>query len=141
MGLLGCGALLAWATALSFFDIRERRLPNALTLSGAAVLLAVAVGTGHGATALAGALGLSGLYLVVHLAAPAALGAGDVKLALGCGALTGALGTEVWVLAAVGAPLLTAVGGVLAALRGRSAVPHGPSMCAATLGAALLALL
>ena len=58
MGLLGCGALLAWATALSFFDIRERRLPNALTLSGAAVLLVVAVGTGHGATALAGALGL-----------------------------------------------------------------------------------
>ena len=71
----------------------------------------VAVGTGHGATALAGALGLSGLYLVVHLAAPAALGAGDVKLALGCGALTGALGTEVWVLAAVGAPLLTAEAG------------------------------
>ena len=141
MGLLGCGALLAWATALSFFDIRERRLPNALTLSGATVLLVVAVGTGHGATALAGALALSGLYLVVHLAAPAALGAGDVKLALGCGALTGALGTEVWVLAAVGAPLLTAVGGVLAAVRGRSTVPHGPSMCAATLGAALLALL
>ena len=53
MGLLGCGALLAWATALSFFDIRERRLPNALTLSGATVLLVVAVGTGHGATALA----------------------------------------------------------------------------------------
>ena len=141
MGLLGCGALLAWATALSFFDIRERRLPNALTLSGAAVLLVVAVVTGHGATALSGAQGLSGLYLVVHLAAPAALGAGDVKLALGCGALTGALGTEVWVLAAVGAPLLTAVGGVLAALRGRNTVPHGPSMCAATLGAALLALL
>ena len=65
MGLLGCGALLAWATALSFFDIRERRLPNALTLSGAAVLLVVAVGTGHGATALAGALARAEAFAIV----------------------------------------------------------------------------
>ncbi len=36
------------------------------------------------------------------------MGAGDVKLAIGIGALTGAFGVDVWALAALGAPLLTA---------------------------------
>ena len=51
------------------------------------------------------------------------------------------LAARVAAFSETGAPLLTAAAGVLAALRGRSTVPHGPSMCAATLGAALLALL
>lgn len=141
MGLLGCGAVVVWAMALSVFDIRVRRLPNMLTLPGAVVVVAVAIASGRGLPALAGALCLAVLYLVVHLAAPAGMGAGDVKLALGCGALTGAFGPDVWVLAAVGAPLLTAVLGVVAAIRGRTTtVPHGPSMCIASLGAAMLAL-
>lgn len=141
MGPLGCAAVVAWALALSAFDIRARRLPNVLTLPGAAVVVAVAAGTGHGAAAVAGALSLAALYLAVHLAAPAALGAGDVKLALGCGALTGAFGADVWVLAALGAPLLTAVLGLLVVVRGGATVPHGPSMCAASLAAATLALI
>ena len=141
MGMFGCGAVVAWATALSLIDIRHRRLPNMLTLPGAAVVLTVAAGSGHGAAALAGALCLAAFYLAVHLTAPAALGAGDVKLALGCGGLTGAFGADVWVLAALGAPLLTAVLGLLAVLRGRATIPHGPSMCVASLGAATLALI
>ena len=51
--------------------------------------------------------------LLVHLLSPAAMGAGDVKLALGLGALAGAFGVDAWVLAALGAPLLTAVWGLL----------------------------
>ena len=69
---------------------------------------------------------------------------GSLVLIEGAGGIMSPLtpkNTNLDLLAALGAPLLTAVGGVLAALRGRSAVPHGPSMCAATLGAALLALL
>jgi leader peptidase (prepilin peptidase) / N-methyltransferase len=64
------------------------------------------------------------------------MGAGDVKLALGLGALTGCFGADVWLLAAIGAPLLTALIGVVARL-GWSAttVPHGPSMCAASAAA------
>ena len=38
------------------------------------------------------------------------MGAGDVKLALGLGALTGAFGPDVWLLGALGAPVLTALG-------------------------------
>jgi leader peptidase (prepilin peptidase)/N-methyltransferase len=133
------GAVLLWAAALTVFDVRYRRLPNALTLPGAAAVLAVAVGCGRGLPALAGALGLAALYLIVHLAIPAGLGAGDVKLALGVGGLTGAFGPDVWLLAALGAPVLTAVLAAVIAVWNRTVtVPHGPSMCLASLAAAAL---
>ncbi|MCX2930324.1 A24 family peptidase [Mycobacterium sp. CVI_P3] len=136
------GIVLLWLAALTLFDIRDRRLPNALTLPGAAAVLVVACLCGHGLPALAGALGLAALYLVVHLAVPAGLGAGDVKLAVGVGGLTGAFGPDVWVLAALGAPVLTAVVAVVVSVRDRAAtVPHGPSMCAASLAASGLAVL
>lgn len=138
LGAAGCAAVVAWAAALSVVDIRVHRLPNLLTLTGAAVILAGAFGCGRGLPALLGAGALGGLYLAVHLADPAGLGGGDVKLAVALGGLTGALGTPVWVLAALGAPLLTAVAGTI---RRRRAVPHGPSMCAASLLAAALAVL
>jgi len=143
MGAGVAGAcVLAWLTALSVFDIRERRLPNWLTLPGAVVVLAVEASAGRGVPAVLGAVGLAGLYLVVHLVAPAAMGAGDVKLAVGVGALTGAFGYDVWVLAAVGAPLLTATWALVAlSRRSSSTVPHGPSMCIATLAASALAML
>jgi leader peptidase (prepilin peptidase)/N-methyltransferase len=86
-----------------------------------------------------GAVALAGVYLVVHLIAPAAMGAGDVKLALGIGALTGSFGFDVWTLAAVGAPLLTAAWALVVVRRQRT-VPHGPSMCLATVAAAMLAI-
>lgn len=132
-GIIGGAAVLAWAAALSAIDILQNRLPNAWTLSGAAVMLGGAAAFGRGWPALAGAVALAGLYLVVHLAAPAAMGAGDVKLALGLGALTGAFGVDVWALAALAAPLLTALVG-LARRRG-GPLPHGPAMCLASLGA------
>jgi leader peptidase (prepilin peptidase)/N-methyltransferase len=129
---VACACVLAWFMALTVYDIQQRRLPNALTLPGAAAVLAVAVATGRGVPALAGALALTLLYLGVHLVAPAGMGAGDVKLAVGVGALTGSFGVDVWVLAALGAPLLTVLWAVAVAFRGRhSTVPHGPSMCVA----------
>ena len=130
---------LLWMAALTGYDVRRRRLPNWLTLPGFAAVMLVATGAGHARAAAAGAALLAAVYLLVHVAAPAAMGAGDVKLALGLGALTGCFGGDVWFLAAIGAPLLTAVIGIVARL-GWSAttVPHGPSMCAAS--AAALAL-
>lgn len=133
------GVVLLWATALILSDVRYRRLPNVLTLPGAVVILAVAAWCGRGMPALAGALGLAGLYLVVHLVIPAGLGAGDVKLALGVGGLTGAFGPDVWLLAALAAPVLTAMLAAVLAVRDPTAtVPHGPSMCVASLAAAAL---
>ncbi|EID11068.1 A24 family peptidase [Mycolicibacterium phlei] len=132
-------AVLVWLLALSVFDLRERRLPNWLTLPGAAVIPAVAALHGRGPAALAGAGALFAVYLVVHLVAPASLGAGDVKLAPGIGALTGAFGADAWLVAALGTALLSAVWAVaLLVRRSDSVVPHGVSMC---IGAAAVYLL
>jgi leader peptidase (prepilin peptidase) / N-methyltransferase len=136
-------AALVWMGALTSYDIRERRLPNWLTLPGFAVILLIAARADRGPAAALGAGLLAAMYLLVHAVEPAAMGAGDVKLALGLGALTGCFGGDVWLLAAIGAPLLTAVIGVVAWL-GRShmvTVPHGPSMCAASAAALGLAVL
>jgi leader peptidase (prepilin peptidase)/N-methyltransferase len=144
---VGCASLvLLWFAALSAYDIREQRLPNALTLPGGVVVLVAAAAVGRGPAALGGAVGLTGCYLAVHLISPAGLGAGDVKLAIGVGALAGAFGPDVWLLAALAAPLLTAawvIGSALrrgSGLRRGAGVPHGPSMCVATAAAVALAL-
>lgn len=135
--------VLAWLAALSGYDIRERRLPNVLTLTGAATILAAAALAGRGAPAAAGTVGLTAIYLAVHCASRGAMGAGDVKLALGLGALTGCFGVGAWFLAALGAPLLTAALGMAARLPGdgTATVPHGPSMCLASAAGVGLALL
>ncbi|WP_067890023.1 prepilin peptidase [Nocardia vaccinii] len=140
-------ALTGWCVLLSVIDLRERRLPNALTAAGAVTVLGVAAATGHGAAAVFGALLLAVPYLVIHLAFPAAFGAGDVKLALGLGAAAACGGAQVWVWAALTAPVLTALAGMAVRARGHPArpahadpaLPHGPAMCLATLTALLLA--
>lgn len=140
-GVLVALALSAWLVTLSAFDIRHRRLPNVLTLPGAAIVLAGAVIAGHGRGATLGAAALFAAYAVVHLVAPAAMGAGDVKLALGVGALTGAHGPDVWALAALAAAALTmAWAGVLLACRSDATVPHGVSMCVSAAAVGWLAL-
>jgi leader peptidase (prepilin peptidase) / N-methyltransferase len=128
-------AALLWMAALTGYDLRQRRLPNWLTLPGFAVIMFIAAGSGHGRAAAVGAGLLAAVYLLAHAAAPTAMGAGDVKLALGLGALTACFGGGVWLFAAIGAPLLTAVIGVLG---GRRTVPHGPSMCVASVAALAL---
>jgi leader peptidase (prepilin peptidase)/N-methyltransferase len=140
-GLAGAG-VLAWLVALSAFDIRERRLPNYMTLPGAAVVLVGAAVAGRGTAAVLGAAALFAVYLVVYLIAPSAMGAGDVKLAIGVGALTGSFGLDVWALSALAAPMLTAGWAVMVMLRrAASTVPHGPSMCLAAAGSCALAVL
>ena len=135
------GVVLAWLVALSCYDIRARRLPNALTLPGAGVILLAAGCAGRGLPALAGAAALVSVYLLVHLASPAAMGAGDVKLAIGLGGLAGCFGIGVWFLAALVAPLLTTLLALGARVgTGALTVPHGPSMCIATAVAVSLVL-
>ncbi|WP_432278656.1 prepilin peptidase [Nocardia carnea] len=153
--------LAGWCGVLSRCDIRTRRLPNALTLAGAVSILAYAAVCGQFAVAARGAVLLALPYLVIHLAWPAALGAGDVKLAVGLGAAAALGGGRAWLWSALAAPLFTAATGIGLLLAAHStelwrriayrtpepgvparargpgdryaAVPHGPSMCAATL--------
>jgi leader peptidase (prepilin peptidase)/N-methyltransferase len=134
------GIAVIWMAVLSGYDVQQRRLPTWLTVPGAAVVLLGAGVSGRALPALTGASALAALYLLVHLVSPTAMGAGDVKLALGLGALTGCFGPDVWLLAALGAPLLTAALATVALLRGVRSVPHGPSMCLASAVAMGLAL-
>lgn len=139
-------ALTGWCVLLSVIDLRDRRLPNALTGAGAVTVLGVAAATGRGTAAIFGALLLAAPYLLIHLVFPAAFGAGDVKLAFGLGAAAACGGAQAWVWAALAAPVLTALAGMLVRGRGHPAraapadraLPHGPAMCLATLTALLL---
>jgi leader peptidase (prepilin peptidase) / N-methyltransferase len=132
--LLGLGWLTVAAGAV---DIAHRRLPDALTLPAfpAAVLLAMPLGGAAVGRAVLGALTLAGTYLAVRLVAPAALGAGDVKLAGALGAVLTAVSWSALVVGAALASVLTAAVAVVAGTmrRGGSGggVPHGPAMLAA----------
>ncbi|MFE6857990.1 prepilin peptidase [Nocardia sp. NPDC057668] len=146
MEIAGLVVFTLWCAVLSRIDLRERRLPNALTAPGVAGVLGYGFLQGRAGTAALGALLLVCPYLLVHLCAPAALGAGDVKLAAGLGAATALGGAHAWVWAALAAPALTTAASLAPALvqaaRPRDSplstiadrtVPHGPAMCAASL--------
>jgi len=128
--------LAALAVPLAAADLARRRLPDALTLPaypvlGVAVALAAAIGPdpGLGLRAVVGVLLFGGAHAVVRMAAPNALGAGDVKLAGSLGAVLGALGWAALVLAAVLAAIITLF---LAVGRRRPTAPHGPGLLLAT---------
>jgi leader peptidase (prepilin peptidase)/N-methyltransferase len=129
----------AFAVPLTAADLRHRRLPDVLTVPAyPAVALAVGwvafAGPDPGTAVRAGlaALVFGAAHLLLHLAAPAALGAGDVKLAGSVGGILGAGSWPALLLAACLAALVTVVLAVSAALlRGpdwRDGVPHGPGM-------------
>lgn len=133
LDVMGVFVFVVWCVWLSVYDVRERRLPNWLTVPGAALVLVAAAAVGQFSVALMGGMVLFVPYLLVHLITPRALGGGDVKLAFGLGAATALAGASAWVLAALLAPVLTALVGLVAlAMRRSSVVAHGPGMCAAS---------
>lgn len=90
-----------WLVALCAADLRSRRLPNALTLGGAAVALvlhAVAGGGAGASHALEGGLVCAALLFLPFLLGAA--GGGDVKMLFAVGCFFGsrrAVGTLFWI--------------------------------------------
>jgi len=82
-------ALVAVVAVASWWDVRERRIPNALTVGAlvAALLLRIPGGTGSVVAGLEGAGIAFGLSLVFFLAG--GMGGGDVKLLAAVGAFLG----------------------------------------------------
>ncbi|MFJ8197985.1 prepilin peptidase [Streptomyces sp. NPDC096152] len=126
---------------LALVDLRVRRLPDVLTLplAGAALALLGLVAlvpehAGHWPTALYGTLALGGGYFVLFLVNPSGMGFGDVKLALGAGAVLGWYGWPTVMLGTFAGFLLGALyGGALVVTRraGRkSAIAFGPFLIA-----------
>ncbi|MFF9771799.1 prepilin peptidase [Streptomyces sp. NPDC014636] len=134
---------------LAAVDFRVQRLPDPLTLPLAAAALALLGLTallpehaGHWRTALYGALALGVGYYVLYRINPGGMGFGDVKLAVGTGAVLGWYGWPTVLLGTFAAFLLGALYGgalVLARRAGRkTAVPFGPFLLAGTLTGLLI---
>ncbi|MGY5115428.1 prepilin peptidase [Streptomyces sp. 900105755] len=126
---------------LALVDFRVQRLPDPLTLPLAAATLAL-LGVaallpehaGDWLTSLYAALALAGAYFVLFLVNPGGMGFGDVKLALGAGAVLGWYGWPTVLLGTFAGFLLGALyGGALVVVRraGRkTAIAFGPFLIA-----------
>ena len=118
-------------------DLLRRRLPNALTVPAipAALVLLTPLGPSAVLRGAAGAALAAAAHIAVHLAAPRAMGAGDVKLSASLGAVVTAASWSGLALALALAAVLTgltaAAGLVSGTLRAGSSLPHGPSMLVA----------
>ncbi|RBQ19551.1 prepilin peptidase [Spongiactinospora rosea] len=137
--LAAYGVLMVVAVPLAVIDIADLRLPDELTITayaGVTVLLAVEALTagrpGDLQRAGAGAFALAGFYAVLFIIRPAALGLGDVKLALALGTALGWTGWDAVIAAVVLTHLSAAVYGValIAARRAHrgTEIPFGPFM-------------
>ena len=100
---------LAWGGVLSWYDCRERRLPNGLTLGGAAVALTWRLGYGGTSAFLEGFVGalIGGVFLLIPFLMRGA-GGGDVKMLFGSGAIVGLAHQRMLVLL-----LVTSLAGVV----------------------------
>jgi leader peptidase (prepilin peptidase)/N-methyltransferase len=147
--LLAYSALAAVGVPLAAIDVLEQRLPAKLLMPVypiVAALFALAAIADHNGTAmlrsLAGMIFLLVFYLIIALAAPGALGAGDIRLA---GLLGFALGWRGWTTL-IGGALLgllygSLTGATMIAMRRASRhtlIPFGPALIAGTFTALLL---
>ena len=145
-------AYLAFATALvilSAIDIEHHRLPNkvlgAASVAGAVLFLGAAAIDGRWVNLEHAALGavFYGLpMLVIGLAAPSAMGGGDVKFAPYLGFHLGWLGLRIVLAGGLLGLVAGGLGGAAALLVGgkgmKDPIPFGPFMAAGALAAILL---
>jgi leader peptidase (prepilin peptidase)/N-methyltransferase len=138
ISVLRLGICSAALGALASIDLAEHRVPNRIVLPAAAACAALSAVGGVSAAALLGGVAIVGVLLFIALAWPAALGMGDVKLALlivlgldgdASRALTGGL-----LLAAVAGAVVIARRGRAA---GRQALPLAPFLAVGSLLALL----
>ncbi|GAA1526312.1 leader peptidase (prepilin peptidase)/N-methyltransferase [Agromyces terreus] len=142
-------AFAASATVLSFVDLMEHRLPNAVVFPSLALVAALCLVasplSGRPIAfvwALVGSGAMFALYLLIALISPGAMGMGDVKLALLIGFVLGWFGLSAWVVGLLGAFVVGGVVSIVAlAMRRvtlRGSIPFGPSMLVGALLAVLL---
>jgi leader peptidase (prepilin peptidase)/N-methyltransferase len=136
------GMMLVPAAAAAATDWRTHRVPNllvAVALVPALVAVLVVDDRTHLLASLAlGAAVMAVPLLFVHLAAPAAMGFGDVKLAAALGAALGVLDPT------LGVPALAAAAGLTllaAAWRRRTAMPFAPGLVSGAAAAMALGAL
>ena len=136
------GIVLAPAAAAAATDWRTRRVPNvfvAVALLPAVVAVLLVDDRLHLAASLASGAAVMALpLLVVHLAAPGAMGFGDVKLAAALGAGLGVLDPRLGLYALAAAAGLTLLA---AAWKRRPVMPFAPGLVTGTAAALTLGVL
>jgi leader peptidase (prepilin peptidase)/N-methyltransferase len=142
---LTCAAFLYFGARLALADAREHLLPDRFTLPLAATVLVLAstasmlvqdwamLGRVWACAGLATAL-----FLAVHLASPATMGFGDVKLVPALGGITGLLSWGHPLLALVLAVLVAGLHAIVVMIWTRNAKAHiafGPALLFGTAAA------
>jgi leader peptidase (prepilin peptidase)/N-methyltransferase len=126
---------------LSVIDIETRRLPNAIVLPSAALVLTARLLTApdEWATWLGAGLGAFACFFLLALVYPAGMGMGDVKLMLLLGF---ALGSAVLPALMLGTLAAALAGALLLARDGREArrrsIPFGPFLAFGAIAATLV---
>lgn len=139
VGLVAWAGLLA--VVLSAVDIAVHRLPDALTLPAVPITAVLVLGTwavapssGDPMTALVAGVVATALFAGLAVAAPRAMGRGDVKLVPSLALLTGYLSFPAvlwWLILAFGIGALVALAGLVTRrLSLGSAIPFGPCLLA-----------
>lgn len=130
------GAVLA---AISWVDIRQRRIPNVITYPGTLIALVIAAAFGMGALlmALAGAIVAGAVLLLAAIATRGGFGMGDVKLAVLVGSVVGLGGVPMFLVAGTGLGALAGVAAILSGRTARSTIAYGPYLAAGALVALL----
>lgn len=139
VGLVVWAGLLA--VVLGAVDIAVHRLPDALTLPAVPITAALVFGTGWAApssgaplTAVGAAVVTTALFAGLALAAPRAMGRGDVKLVPSTAMLTGYLSIPAvlwWLILAFGIGAVVALVGLATRrLSVGSGIPFGPCLLA-----------
>jgi leader peptidase (prepilin peptidase) / N-methyltransferase len=133
----GCW-LAACGLPMAMIDVRQRRLPDALTaacLAGTAALLIAAAVASNDWSALGraglGAFAVAAFFVLLALVKPGSAGLGDAKLGLSTGALAAWFGWAALVSAVFAAFVLAAGYGIWLIASGRASfrggsVPFGP---------------
>jgi prepilin peptidase CpaA len=122
MSLLATGGILAYLALATYWDLRERRIPNRLSALAFLAALAIAptgAGAGLSAALLGAAVGVAALLAPFLLQA---VGAGDVKFAGVVGAWLGPQAVLCALLLGTAAGLFVALGYAAAAGRVRHAI-------------------
>lgn len=140
---------LVWAGALVYFDLRDHRLPDYLTLPAAVIAIGWALVQPERLALLFAGAAWPALYLLqvwiqTAMAArrhdsarpPVGLGGGDIKLSASLGVIAAAAGGIVAVLVAAGSAAVLSL--CAAMLLRRGFVAHGPAMILATVMISIL---
>lgn len=138
----------ATLVALAVIDIERLILPKRIVYSGLALVLVLLVGAailesawGRLESAAVYAMAWYLLFFLINLAAPRALGFGDVRLSLLLGAVLGWFGWRYVVVGFFTANLLGAVLGVVLIATGKLSrsqpIPYGVFLAAGTIGTLL----